>query len=151
MATTEQIKKMTPKQRGWLYDARSLLDFLEAHPELMPPHSTIDLYAGVWAHDHDDVLAFMGDAARAMAPCDKLADETTGGDFHLVKEFGAHSLTLYTKRENVCTKRVVGTTVEEVEEYDADAQAIIDSLPKTTKMVEVEKVEWECPSLLAPR
>jgi hypothetical protein len=150
MTTTETKTELSVDQQAWLRDAGAMLAFLEKNPDLWGPYTDISVYHPVWSFEHDDVLAVMGDAARRLAPCDKEAGEnTSGGDFHLTKRFGAHSLTIYTKRENVCEKRVVGTETKEVEALSDEDQALVDSLPKIAKTVEVEKVEWVCPSLLA--
>lgn len=60
--------------------------------------------------------------------------------------FGRIELYVYASREVVCERVVTGTHEETVTEPDADALAAV---PKVTKTVVVEDVEWRCAPLLA--
>ncbi|MDP7337678.1 MAG: hypothetical protein QF786_00050 [Vicinamibacterales bacterium] len=106
---------------------RDLADWYEAHPEVTLPSSTVNIYP--------DVREFSA-VARAMGSAEK---EAVGSWFVLAKSFGPISLEANADRDEVCTKRVVGTRTETKRVPTAFEDREVD----------VEIVEWDCPSLLA--
>ena len=142
-----EIVGFTPHQREWIDGLRSMADFAEAHPEMLTKYPmAASLFAGLPEGDPKEEMAKM---ARTLAPCEKKVPDYGTGSFHLVKRFGPHKYVVYTERENVCVRKVVGTEDVEVEVYSEEAQAIIDTLPKVTQMETREIVEWDCEPLLS--
>lgn len=120
---------------------RALADFLEANPDIKNPHE----YGGhIYFYGADSKEQMTRWRRRAGGTWEKGFDYA--GDFTLTGNVGGHAITLNTRRENVCTRRVVGTRTETVREYPEGALVDIE-------MIEVEKeveiVEWECPDTLA--
>src|SRR5262249_33664743 len=89
----------------------------------------------------DDQRQRMADAARAI-PC---RWEKDGGStyFYLTGHLHGLKLALMAYRDEVCTRVVTGTELQEVEE---------EVQPAVTRTVvkPVEIVEWQCSPLLAP-
>jgi hypothetical protein len=59
--------------------------------------------------------------------------------------FGPVTVQVYTDREAVCERVVVGSHEEVVEEKDPEALAAV---PTITRTVTVEDVEWQCKPLM---
>jgi hypothetical protein len=103
------------------------------------------IYIPVYDYEDDPAKPKMQEWARLLAPCEKVYTED---DFELKRNFGPHSITVYTRRANVCTKRVVGTKRVEKTTYTAEDQLIRDNMNTVTVFVDEEIVEWECDPLL---
>lgn len=105
---------------------REIADWYEAHPDVPAPSpAPINLFFG----DKDELVA----VARAVG--ERLTKSGSGDWYWLRKEFpSGWALEFNVRREQVCTRRVVGT--EPVPEQ---------IIPAHTK----EIVEWDCHSLLA--
>ena len=117
-----------------LRDLQELIDFLDAHPELLRP-SNIEI--GVYDFPKEDIET-AGKIAQALKTFEKDTDETF---FRLVKKFGNVSIKYVFYRSAVCTKRVIGTKTETKMIPASDA-------PMIEKTIETEIIEWDCPALL---
>lgn len=117
-------------------DLDELRAFLMQHPEIETPTWTGGERFLVYVFGADDgVIETMARYARLLSPCEKSDD---AGYFNLVKRFGEVELHVYTMREKVCERRVVGT--REVE------RPVMEQVG--TETVTEEVVEWECRPLL---
>lgn len=106
-------------------DIRRVADFLEAHPEL--EGSMYMPVFDVWL-DGDDAKDQLRQWAKAFGSARKIVSDYS---FGLGKKFGDVEVKVYSHREAVCEKKVVGTRV-------------IAASPER----EVEVVEWECEPIL---
>jgi hypothetical protein len=117
---------------------RQIASFFEKHEELPLP----DGMSGNWFSFYDwgsNGKELIVNAARAFGTCDK----ETGGQtcYGVRKDFGAFTVRFLSAKEQVCTKKVIGT--RHVEEYFEPGRVI--------SAHDEEIVEWECPeSLLFP-
>ncbi len=125
---------MTEQSADLIRDLQSLINFLGAHPELpLPKKYDFNIYEfGI------EDLALARTIAKALGTFDKDIGTSL---FVLKKRFGKVSLRFVFHRNNVCTRRVIGTKSETKLVPEADAQMV-------EKVVETEIVEWDCPSLL---
>jgi hypothetical protein len=130
-ATTEGQEKAHRAAAG----LRELADLLEANPEWAEGIEGEYLRAcvGDWRPDAAETFARMAKALGGNRV--KTADDNW---FNIQRRFGPITVELYTQRETVCTKKVVGTRT--VEKPDPNA-------PKVR--VEEDVVEWECNPLFA--
>lgn len=110
---------------------RELASFIEKNPPLTPYSVSVSEY--LYPETFKAVI-------RQFGSCDK---EPWGDSFQVTKKFGDGLVTyrLSTSREDVCTKKVIGTETVEVTDFEA-----VRALPK--KRVEREVVEWECDPIL---
>lgn len=104
-----------------LSDVRSLLDWLEQHPEVPLPYFESGLMISS-VNTRDEVTAL----AREFGECEKdFVDES----FYLRKRFGTTYLYAFTARNEVCERVVVGT----------------ERMPERVQPAYVrEIVEWRC-------
>ena len=117
-----------------LRDLQGLIDFLGTHPELPRP-------TGVGIGVYDFVKENLEEAqkvARSLGNFTKDTDETF---FRLTKTFGKVSIKYVFYRQDICTKRVIGTKKKTIIVPHPDAKMV-------EKEVETEIIEWDCPSLL---
>lgn len=148
---------------NFLTDARELLDWLEARPEI-PLHrcSAFSIVAyDSWVeqsgtfddegveHDKPPRVFTPGKVARAMGKADKSAGYT----FSLSREFGLHRYSYLMERDGVCTARVVGEKdiIESVPtnlERIAELQAEIESLHEERVIGTEPIIEYDCPKSL---
>jgi hypothetical protein len=119
--------------------------FLARNPEVCDRVSPVRFYVAVYDYEDAPAKQKMQEYARLLAPCEKHYE---GRDFELRKSFGPHTLTVYTNRENVCTKRIVGTKQVERTTYTVEQQQIRDAMPTVTVYEDEDIVEWECPPSL---
>jgi hypothetical protein len=125
-------------------DLRDFADFLEEHG-LILPDVTVDLRSYLWNYTSTDIEDVQGTVALAMRAGMKSADEVkkdySSDYFRLFLHFGKLRYKLVCNREEVCTKRVVGT------------ETVTKQMPPegewTEKIVEQDIVEWDCNPLLA--
>lgn len=112
---------------------RELADFIEDNPEFAElADTTLNLYVANWYEDADRQFA---DLARKLGGHrTKSANERY---LHVTRMFGPLEVSVFTNREVVCERVVVGTETVEVPDPNA---------AKVT--VEREIVEWECKSIL---
>lgn len=111
-------------RRDSIEDMRELCDYLEAHPELPLPYWNSQ---DVFLDSKEQIQAL----ARSHGPWEK---RYAGSYLELVKRMsnGLVRYQLNVAREQVCTKRVVGTE-------------IVPAQPERVR----EIVEWDCHPLLA--
>lgn len=117
---------------------RALADHLEATPGLrVNPMATVSVLLSYKDEEVSETVRLMG-GERSKRP---MADE---GFMLIARDFGGNVvLKLIADREQVCTKRVVGT--ETVEVPDPTALALVPTITQ-----EREIVEWDCDPVLAP-
>ena len=125
---------------------RSFAEFIDEHAASLPEDITIDCYTYVWDWDQDaSVPEVLAKAMRAgVKGATKIEKDGNGSYFKLFMEFGnKHPLEyrLTCNRDEVCTKRVVGT------------ERVTKKIPPegdwTEKEVDQDIVEWDCNPLLA--
>lgn len=104
---------------------RAIADWYDAHPEIEPSGSTLDHY-GLDTKEEAAMLV------KAFGSCKKEYHDTI---FTVVKRFGSIDLKFHFSRNQVCTRRVVGTKIE-------PARMVAERV--------VDIVEWDCESILAP-
>jgi hypothetical protein len=141
---------MTDSTRtDYIEGLRKLADALENHPEIpLPYEGSHPQYARMSFHflSADDPRAEMSAARRALGvPMEKRAG-ADGQYFDLDGNLSGLYFTLVAFRKDVCERVVVATREVEVTEPDPVAVA---ALPKMTRLVTVEDVEWVCSPLLA--
>ena len=110
-------------------DLRTVLNWLESNSSVPLPYQLNEL--SIHPGGKNDFLAI----AKVLGNFKKSTDENF---FRLTKEFGTVKLVVTEWRNQVCTKRQVGT--REVEEKVA--------LTYEIKKTEVPVYEWECPESL---
>jgi len=115
---------------------QALAAWRTAHPEVSGEHMG-DTFVIHRAKDHAPIVRAITDGAR-LGEVEKY--EVSGGKtLHITRTFAGDVKLVYaTDREEVCTRRVVGTETVEVPDPDAPLVAI-----------EREVVEWDCAPLLA--
>lgn len=102
---------------AWIADARAMLDWLEQHPEFLPPYCPIRLDIFVASKEE------LAEAARKMGRAEKSA---LGGFFTVSKKFGEHSLEVSAARELVCRRVVTGVREIPEEIRPARTEEIVD-------------------------
>lgn len=128
---------------------RQLADILDNHPEVPLPYQGSGPDAARMTFHFlctDDPRSEMAATRRALGvPMDKNGDR----DEYFDLKGNLHGLyfTLTAFRKDVCERVVIGRRKVEVTEPDPGAVA---ALPKVTRSVTVEDVEWRCSPLLAP-
>jgi len=122
-AGTEAVSPAVEYARG----LRQLADWIEAHPEIDVPTTSIDVYG---AADTKESAAHI---MRALGRCDKEFQDTL---FNLRRSFGPVVYRFVFTREAVCEKKVVGYR---------------DVPEKYTSAHTEEIVEWQCVPVLADR
>lgn len=123
---------------------RELADFYESRPDMPLPYTGTTAPLNIWTFgnlggDERDPKAALGQIARFMGRAEKVTDDRF---FFVSRSFGPIRLEAGAYREEVCERVVVGTETDEIEDYDPDALALV---PKVTKRIEREVVEWKCP------
>jgi len=105
-----------------LNDVRTLIDWLEAHPEITIPYDFENGFMLSSVNTRDELIA----VAREFKECEKVFSNDS---FYLHKRFGQASLYAFTSRTEVCERVVVGS--EEV------AERVIPAHVR-------DVVEWRC-------
>lgn len=133
---------MDDERQAWLDGLRAAADWFEQNPRYIDRQEIrFAVYVSGW---NDDAAENMAAAARALGKADK---DTTGNYFGLTRQFGPHVVHLFTDRNAVCERIVVGTETVEVEGPDPEAVAALPTVKRTETR---EVVEWHCPpSILA--
>lgn len=127
---------------AYIQGLRQLADALEAHPWVPLPTSGIMF----GFHGDADARGQVAAVARAL-PCSwrkNVWDGQSGSAYiDLTGKIAGLPVHISAYRDDVCTRVVTGTEKREVEETVT---------PAVTRQVvrEVEVVEWECHSVLAP-
>ena len=125
-------------------DLRNFADFIEEHG-LILPDITVDCRSYLWNYtmpEEGDVPASIALAMRAgMKSADTVKKEYSDDYFRLFVHFGKLIYKVVCNREEVCTKRVVGT------------ETVTKQVPPkgewTEETVTQDIVEWDCNPLLA--
>lgn len=123
-----------------------LAAFVRANPDIASDMaSTVKRFlVYILAADPRPVMAEWARRGKASgARVEKSFDEQWGA---VTLHFGLVDLHIYSDRDAVCTRVVVGTREVEVEEPDPEALAAV---PTVTRTVTVEDVQWQCHPLLA--
>jgi len=95
----------------------------------------------------DTVTKIVDIARRARRAGAAMTKDISGDYASAMLTFGSTiTLQVYTQRDAVCERVVVGTRTKTVQEPDPDAVA---ALPMVTREVIIEDVEWQCTPLLA--
>jgi hypothetical protein len=110
-------------------DLRALADHLDRNPELAEAF-TGQIF-NIYADDPDQFGRLVAQLGGARTK--KVSDNF----FTVQRRFGGIQIDLFTSREAVCTRRVVGTETVEVPDPDA---------PKVTVTRDI--VEWDCEPVL---
>tara|TARA_Y100001949_G_scaffold167617_1_gene165466 strand:+ start:958 stop:1413 length:456 start_codon:yes stop_codon:yes gene_type:complete len=135
------------------FNLRQFAAFVETQHENLPDRVTVAPYSWVWGWNVEDVPAVMGNAAHAGArskDCSGVEKEYNSSTMNLDLVFGdlnrrGHpggdfKYTIHCERDQVCTKRVVGTKM------------VMKSVPPEGEWTDVEEeeeiVEWDCHPLL---
>ena len=119
---------------------RDMADWLERNPQaLLGPSRWNGIYVSFYGAEKEQILALASTAGG-------IAKNYYGSSFELVQKFGPVTYSMGGKRDDVCTKKVVGTKTVQKEDPDVRRERL-----KDIPMIEVEEeiVEWECHSLLA--
>lgn len=124
---------MTERNRQYAQSLRAIADFYDAHPEVTAPADDT-LYNGTM-----DEKADAQNLVRALGHCEKEYDESL---FKIIGTFGNIKVRFVFYRENVCTKRVVGTKIVPAHIIPAREE---QEVPER----EEEIVEWDCAPLMA--
>ena len=123
---------------------RQVADFLEAHPEIELPESTLNCYRLY----NKEAVAVTARALSSGGRCAKVYEESI---VLLKRVFGPIELCYLGSRSNVCERVQVGTKIEPEHIIPAQAEQFIPAqaeqfIPER----EVQVYGWRCPSLLAP-
>jgi len=132
---------MTAGRAAYIAGMRKWLDLLEASPEIpLPLNGTDPLSPQIINFGGDSAQEEMAAARRAIGG--QWEKTVTEKWFKLRTHLDGFHLMLYAGRDLVCTRRVTGTEMKEVEE---------EVTPAVTRKVtkEVPIVEWDCGPLLA--
>lgn len=123
-----------------------VMHWLGQHPELgdlsmsFPLTDRISMYVPAFDEDSAERFATAVRALKDGAPLGAVRREDDDSYTRFSRDFGAVKVAIYTYRDAVCERVVVGT--ETVEIADPDAPMIT---------VEREIVEWKCSPILAGR
>lgn len=123
---------------------RQLADLLEQHDDIPLPYDGITVPISIYDFWPDTDQNRSRAALFARAFPGSVDKEFDGTRFRLHGQLAGLRVEYVTYREAVCTKRVVGTKVVEVEEREGE-----DTRPVVTRQLEQEMVEWECSPILA--
>lgn len=112
----------------------------EALPELQPGISGHHVLEALIPHYYmPDAAQRMAEYARILKPCRKVV---TDQSFSLVKDFGGGvTIRVWAPRENVCTRKQVGTKKQDKIWKEVD-------IPEDEQQ-EIPVYEWSCPSILS--
>ncbi|MHB1950203.1 MAG: hypothetical protein ACYCQK_01860 [Acidiferrobacteraceae bacterium] len=130
----------------WAAQLRALADAVE-HSGIFDDTCAdgILFVRGFWTYYDKDPARAMAEAARAIGGRWEKEQNEDMRQMRLVRRFGPHRIMLFTARENVCERVVVGTETVTREMPDPDAPPV----PTITVTEEVERFEWRCSPLLA--
>ena len=120
-----------------------VVHWLDQHPDLkinpeVTGHGKVHAFVSPYDGDGTERFAAAVRALKDGAPLGTIRREDTDSYTSVIRDFGAVTFELYTTRDTVCEKVVVGTETVEIADPDA---------PKVT--VEREIVEWKCSPILA--
>lgn len=137
----------TDTRADYIAGLRKIADALEAHDDLVLPYPGSSEYASSFSVFTDTKAEAAAWALVLDGRAEKNVTEDGNYGFQLKgRVHGVHVL-VYAKREEVCTRRVVGT--REVVEEVADPEALA-AVPTVQVTRTEDIVEWDCHPLLAP-
>lgn len=146
----ERAEQVATDLERFAADLDRYIAFLRDNPDIAAAIGTHgdEVHAYAYVSPDKDVKAVIADfsrrARRAGAEMTKdVTDDYAGANL----TFGNVTLAVYSQREQVCERIVVGTREIEVEEPDPELLAKVPTVKRTKK---VEDVRWECTPLLAP-
>ena len=124
-------------------DLRKFATFLEEWWSYLPDDLDVEVTSHLWGWKVDDVPDAMIEAVRAgLKGGAQITKDYQHSYFRVYMTFGELVYRIVCDREQVCTKKVVGTeTVTKKVPPDGEW---------TEQEVEQDVVEWECHPLLAP-
>lgn len=124
-------------------DLRKFATFLEEWWSYLPDDLDVEITSHLWGWDVEDVPDAMIEAVRAgLKGGAQITKDYQHSYFRVYMTFGELVYRIVCDREQVCTKKVVGTeTVTKKVPPDGEW---------TEEEVEQDVVEWECHPLLAP-
>ena len=124
-------------------DLRKFATFLEEWWSYLPDDLDVGITSHLWGWDVEDVPDAMIEAVRAgLKGGAEIRKDYQHSYFRVYLTFGELEYKIVCDRDQVCTKKVVGTeTVTKKVPPDGEW---------TEEEVEQDVVEWECHPLLAP-
>jgi hypothetical protein len=154
IAATPQAAELSARGRKAIGDAKEytwgwakLAQFLADNPDIAERATAYTERVLVYLAPGDDTVSRLADYARrgvrAGARVEKTYDDKYG---NVLLRFGPVHLQVYSLRDEVCERIVVGTreVVEEVQDPEALA-----AVPTITQTRTEDIVEWQCRPLLA--
>ena len=142
MTTTEAEQEV---RAGYIAGLRRIADALEADPSLPLPYDGTGSEFSVFTDSRDELVRW----ARVLdGKRDKEVTSDSNYGFKLHGVAGSLRVLVYAPREQVCTRRVIGTREVTREVPDPAALAAV---PTVTVTETVEEVEWDCGPILATR
>jgi len=140
MTTTEAQQEA---RAGYIAGLRRIADALESDPLLLLPYDGTGSEFSVFTDSRDELVRW----ARVLdGKRDKEVTDSDHYAFKLHGVVGSLRVLVYAPRDEVCTRRVVGT--REVTEEVPDPEALA-AVPTVTVTKTVEDVEWDCGPILA--
>ena len=124
-------------------DLRKFATFLEEWWSYLPDDLDVGITSHLWGWDVEDVPDAMIEAVRAgLKGGAEIRKDYSNLYFRVYMTFGELEYKIVCDRDQVCTKKVVGT------------ERVTKKVPPegewTEEEVEQDVVEWECHPLLAP-
>ena len=124
-------------------DLRKFATFLEEWWSYLPDDLDVGIASHLWGWDVEDVPDAMIEAVRAgLKGGAEIRKDYSNLYFRVYMTFGELEYKIVCDRDQVCTKKVVGT------------ETVTKKVPPegewTEEEVEQDVVEWECHPLLAP-
>lgn len=137
----------TDTRADYIAGLRKIADALESNPDLRLPWHGSSKYGSPLSVFTDTKAEAAAWAFVLDGRAEKNVTENGNYGFQLKGRMRGVHVLVYAKREEVCTRRVVGTreVVEEV--ADPDALAAVPTV-QVTRTEDI--VEWDCHPLLAP-
>lgn len=133
---------MNTDRTAYIKGLRALADALEANPDLILPWEGSKTDLSVFTETVDQLTHYR----RLLGKVDKTVRDAGVYGFQITGALEGLSLRVYGDREQVCTRRVIGTREVTKTVPDPDALAAVP----TVEVIEtVEEVEWDCHPLLA--
>lgn len=117
---------------------RELADWYESHPDMPVPYELDQpMFVFLYGRSAEEVKAIL----RTLGSFEKHFNEPSDGDFEAWKRIGGLTLKFHTKRDAVCTARVVGKRLV--------PEVVVPARKRTVEPAhEVDVVEWDCEPIL---
>lgn len=134
---------MTADRTAYIDGLRALAAALETDPELPLPYDGSTTQMSVFVETKEEAAAY----ARLLGKAEKHVTDESSYGFRLHGAIDGLRVIVYAPRDQVCTRRVVGTREVTRTVLDPDALAAVPTVEVTEV---VEDVAWDCHPLLAP-